>query len=148
MSTFTQIMYQIVFSTYNREQTLNKNDRDELYRYITGVLNNKKCHLYRIGGVSDHLHILTHLHPAVALATLVKDIKLASTEHIKTQKLFPSFNGWQEGYSAFTYSYRDKDKIIEYIKNQEVHHQQYSFKEELIELLKEHGVEFDERYFL
>ena len=69
-------------------------------------MENKKCHLYRIGGVSDHLHILTHIHPTVSLASLVKDIKLASTEHIKNKNLFPNFSGWQEGYAAFTYAFQ------------------------------------------
>ena len=73
MSTYTQILYQIVFSTKYREHTLTKPGREELYRYISGVLKNKNCHLYQIGGVADHLHIVTHLHPSVALASLVKD---------------------------------------------------------------------------
>jgi len=111
-------------------------------------LENKKCHLYRIGGVSDHLHILTHIHPTVSLASLVKDIKLASTEHIKNKNLFPNFSGWQEGYAAFTYAFKDKNRLIEYIKNQEAHHSIKTFKEELIDLLTEHGIEFDEKYLL
>jgi len=148
MSTYTQILYQIVFSTKNREQTLSKNNRDELYKYIWGVLKNKNCHLYRIGGITDHIHIVTSLHPTIALASLIKDIKLASSDHIKTHQLFPKFNGWQVGYGAFTYSFKDKDKLIEYVKNQEEHHATKSYIEELIELLKEHGIEYDERYLI
>ena len=148
MSTYTQILYQIVFSTKNREQTLSKNNRDELYKYIWGVLKNKNCHLYRIGGITDHIHIVTSLHPTIALASLIKDIKLASSDHIKTHQLFPEFNGWQVGYGAFTYSFKDKDKLIEYVKNQEDHHATKSYIEELIELLKEHGIEYDERYLI
>jgi len=148
MSTYTQILYQIVFSTYNREQTLLKPNREELYKYIWGVLKNKNCHLYQIGGISDHLHIVTHLHPSVALASLVKDIKIASSEHIKALDLFPLFNGWQSGYGAFTYAFKDKDRLIAYVKNQEKHHKTDSYKEELIGLLKEHEIEFDEKYLL
>jgi len=148
MSTYTQILYQIVFSTKNREQTLSKNNRDELYKYIWGVLKNKNCHLYRIGGVTDHIHLVTSLHPSIALASLIKDLKLASSDHIKTHQLFPEFNGWQVGYGAFTYSFKDKDKLIEYVKNQEDHHATKSYIEELIELLKEHGIEYDERYLI
>ena len=148
MSTYTQILYQIVFSTYNREQTLLKPNREELYKYIWGVLKNKNCHLYQIGGISDHLHIVTHLHPSVALASLVKDIKVASSEHIKALDLFPLFNGWQSGYGAFTYAFKDKDRLIAYVKNQEKHHKTDSYKEELISLLKEHEIEFDEKYLL
>ena len=93
MSTFTQILYQLVFTTKNREHTLTKTGREELFRYISGVIKNKNCHLYQIGGVDDHLHIITHLHPSVALASLVKDIKLASSSHIKANRLFPLFSG-------------------------------------------------------
>ena len=148
MSTYTQILYQIVFSTKNREHTLLKPNREELYKYISGVLKNKNCHLYQIGGVSDHLHIVTHLHPSVALASLVKDIKLASSDLIKSQKLFPLFNGWQIGYGAFTYAFKDKDRLITYVKNQEEHHNEQPYLDELIVLLQEHEIEFDEKYLL
>jgi putative transposase len=148
MSTYTQILYQIVYSTWNREKVLDEWNREEIFKYISGILNNKKCHLYRIGGVSDHIHILTHIHPTVSLSSLVKDIKLASTEYIKTKKLFQNFSGWQEGYGAFTYSFKDKDRLIEYIKNQGTHHRVKTFKEELKDLLIEHEIEFDEKYLL
>ena len=75
MSTYTQIIYQIVFGTKFRENTLTKNNRENLFKYISGLLKNKKCHLYRINGVEDQLHIVTHLHPTIALSSLVKDIK-------------------------------------------------------------------------
>jgi REP element-mobilizing transposase RayT len=146
MSTYTQILYQIVFSTKKRERTLQKENRQQLFQYIWGILKKKNCHLYRINGVEDHLHIVTHLHPSVALANLVKDIKVASSDYIKEQKLFSYFNGWQDGYSAFTYSIDAKNNLIEYVKNQETHHLKKSYQEELIDLLKEHGVEYDEKY--
>jgi hypothetical protein len=82
------------------------------------------------------------------LASLVKDIKLASSEHIKGQKLFPNFTYWQEGYGAFTYSIKAKDRLINYVKNQEAHHGQKDFREEYIELLNEHEIAFDEKYLL
>lgn len=148
MSTYTQILYQIVFGTKHHQKTLAADKRDELFRYIAGILKNKKCHLYRINGVENHLHIVTHLHPSVALSDLVKDIKLASSEFIKTNNLFPHFGGWQDGYGAFTYSIEAKDRLIEYVKNQQEHHRVKTYREEVIELLKEHGVEYDERYLL
>jgi len=148
MSTYTQIIYQIVFGTKNREHTLTVNGREELYKYIWGILKNKNCHLYRMNGVEDHLHIVTHLHPTVALSSIVKDIKVASSQYIKEIKLFKNFNGWQDGYGAFTYSIKEKDRLIEYVKNQEGHHKLKSFKEEYMELLNELGVEFEEKYLL
>ncbi|MBN2730720.1 MAG: IS200/IS605 family transposase [Bacteroidales bacterium] len=146
MGTYTQIIYQIIFHTKYNEKTLIKRDREELYQYITGILQNKKCHLYRIGGVENHIHIVTHLHPSVSLADLVKDIKMASHKLIKEKNLFPKFAGWQDGYSAFTYHSEAKDNLIEYVKNQEKHHAKISLKDELKALLKEHGVEFDEKF--
>lgn len=148
MNTYTQIIYQIIFSPRNHERTLNTEHNQELYKYIWGILKNKNCHLYRIGGMSDHIHILTHLHPTVALASLVKDIKIASSEYIKNHNLFPMFSGWQDGYGGFTYSFKEKDRLIEYVKAQEEHHKRKSFREEFIELLNEHGIEFDEKYLL
>jgi REP element-mobilizing transposase RayT len=148
MSTYTQILYQIVFGTKFRERTLSKPGREDLFRYISGIIEKKNCHLYRINGVEDHLHIITHIHPSVSLSSLVKDIKLASTEYIKKNRLFKNFNGWQEGYGAFTYSIKEKDRLIEYVKNQEDHHKVKTFFEEYIEFLREHGIEFDEKYLL
>ena len=148
MSTYTQILYQIVFSTKSREKTLQESGRNELFSYIWGILKKKKCHLYRIGGVDDHLHIVTHIHPMIAPSILIKDIKLASSKLIKQEDLFPNFNGWQDGFGAFTYAYSSKDDLIEYVKNQVEHHKTISFKDEYIAILKENGIEFDEKYLL
>ena len=93
MSTYTQILYQIVFSTWNHEHTLNDKNRQEFFKYVVGILKKKRCHLYRIGGITDHIHIITHLHPTIPLASLVKDIKLAGTDFIKANKLF-RLAGW------------------------------------------------------
>lgn len=146
MSTYTQILYQIVFSTKNRDKSLIRDHREAMFKDIWGILKNKKCHLYRINGVEDHIHIITHLHPTVSLASLVKDIKLGSSNYIKENYLFPKFKGWQDGYGAFTYAVREKDRLIEYVKNQEIHHRNISFREEYISLLEEHNIQFEEKY--
>jgi putative transposase len=146
MSTYTQIAYHIVFGTKLRERTLDKQGREQLFGYITGILTNKKCHSYRIGGVEDHIHILTHLHQTVCLDQLVKDVKLATSDMIKRTGLFRRFSGWQEGYGAFTAAYQDTPRIINYIQNQEEHHRRKTFREEYLELLREHSVDFDEKY--
>ena len=148
MSTYTQILYQIVFSTKYRERTMIKKDRPELFRYITSLLKKKNCHVYRINGVDDHLHIITHLHPSVALADLVKDIKLSTTSLIKQKNIFPNFGGWQDGYGAFTYHIDAKNGLIEYVKKQEEHHRIKTFEEEYRQLLNEHKIEFDEKFLL
>jgi len=146
MSTYTQILFQIVFSTKNRERTLKVEKRVELNKFIWGILKNKNCHLYQIGGIEDHIHIVTHIHPSIALSAIIKDIKVASSEYIKKENLFTNFNGWQDGYAAFTYSLKEKDRLIEYVKNQGKHHETLSFYEEYKQLLVEQQIEFDEKY--
>lgn len=131
MSTHTQILYQIVFSTKERVRVLTKDSRQELFKYIWGVIKESGCHLYRINGVEDHLHIVTHIHPTVCLADLVKDVKLSSSDMIKKKRLFNDFIEWQDGYGAFTYSFKEKDSLIDYVKNQEEHHKIITFKEDI-----------------
>lgn len=146
MSTFRQIYYQIVFSTKHRMPVLNIEYEDYLYRYIGGIVKNKNCKLYKINGMPDHIHLFTDLHPSVSLSSFVKDIKVSSNLWIKQSGLFPDFEEWQTGYGAFTYSEREKEMIINYIENQKEHHQNVSFEAEYKDLLKSHGVEFDEKY--
>ncbi|MFC5624278.1 IS200/IS605 family transposase [Algoriphagus winogradskyi] len=148
MSTYTQLMYHIVFSTKHREPTLIKDDRRRLFAYIHQLLTNKNCHLYRINGVEDHLHILTHIHPTIAIANLVKDIKLASDDLIKEEKIFPDFQGWQDGYGAFSETIKAKERLMKYIKNQEEHHRTISFEDEYKSLLNEYEIKFDPKYLL
>ena len=148
MASFTQIYYHIVFSKKNREPVLKPEMREEMFRYIRGIIQNKGCHLYRINGVEDHLHILTSLDPKIPLADLVKDLKLATSKWIKESKAFPQFSHWQDGYGAFTHCHKEKDRIVEYIKGQVEHHRKVSFHQELRKLLVEAGVEFDEKYLM
>jgi REP element-mobilizing transposase RayT len=148
MSTYTQILYQIVFSTKHRNPVLFKDNREHLFKDVWGILKNKQCHLYQVNGVEDHIHIITHIHPSISLSSLIKDIKLGSSDYIKSENLFPGFRGWQDGYAAFTYSIKEKERLIDYVKNQEDHHKKMTFKEELIILFKEHDIVFDEKYLL
>ena len=146
MATYTQILYHIIFSTKNRENVMLKNRREELLKYIWGIAKNRKCHLYRINAVNDHIHLLTHLHQSIALSDFVKVIKTGSSKWIKENRIFPEFEHWQDGYGAFTCSINDKNRLIEYIKHQENHHKQVTYKEEYINLLHEAGIEYDEKY--
>ena len=145
MSSYTQIIYHVVFSTKNRERALGKPRRDDLYRFIWGVLQKRQCHLYRIGGVEDHVHILTSLHPTIALSDLIKEIKTSSSSWIKGQQVFPEFSHWQDGYGAFTHALSDKDRLIEYIRTQEEHHRHVTFREEYEKLLAEAGLSISDR---
>ncbi|MDF2158027.1 IS200/IS605 family transposase [Algoriphagus sp. CAU 1675] len=148
MATHTQLLYHIVFSTKYREPTIVFDQKKRLFAYIHQLLNNKNCHMYRINGVEDHLHILTHIHPTNSISSLIKDIKLAADDFIKKEDVFPKFKGWQDGYGAFSESYSAKNRLINYIKNQEKHHQKISFLDEYKAILKDHEIEFDEKYLL
>ena len=148
MGTYTQILYHFVFSTKHREKTLVPDQKKRLFAYIHQLLTNKNCHLYRINGVEDHIHILTHVHPSLAVSSLMKDIKLASSEFILKERIFPKFNGWQDGYGAFTETVKAKNRLIKYIKNQEEHHKKITFIDEYITILKEYEIEFDPKYLL
>ena len=148
MATYTQILYHIVYGTKNHEGALDLEHHDTLCRYLAGVLRNKKCVVYIVGGYTDHLHILTSLHPSLSLADVLKDLKLAASKWIKSKGTLPHFNGWQEGYGAFTCSWKDKDRIVKYIQNQREHHRIKPFREEFIEMLQRAGIEFDETYLV
>lgn len=138
MATYTDITYHLVFGTKERVPALDKSRRDDLYRFIWGLLKARDCHLYRIGGIEDHVHILTSLHPAVALADVVKEIKTASAAWIKGGGVFPRFEHWQNGYGAFTLDAAARPALIDYIRNQEAHHRERSFVEELQKMVERH----------
>ena len=148
MSTYRQMYYQIVFGTRMREMTINETHEQELYKYIWGIINNHKCKLYRINSMPDHIHIFSDLHPSVSLSDFVKAIKVAGSLWMKESGKFPGFTNWQEGYGAFTYSQKEKDRVIDYIKNQKQHHAKENFFDEYKRLLKEFEIEFDEKYLL
>lgn len=147
MSSYRQILYQIIFRTKDSRKTISDEYCRELYAYLMGIIKNKNCFLYQINGIEDHLHILSDLHPSIALADYLRDIKSASSFWIKQTGKFPKFEGWADGYAAFTYTWRDKDMIINYIKNQKEHHIHETFEEEYRRILKEQGVAINEMFF-
>jgi len=105
------------------------------------------CVLFRINNMEDHVHILSDLHPSVALADYIKDIKVSSAKWMKNSGYFPYFKGWGIKYCALTYSYKERDAIINYIKNQQEHHKHESFQDEIKRLFKEQGIDLDEKWF-
>ena len=145
---YTQIIYHIVLRTKRSDLSIAQENVSSLYKYIWGIIKNKKGTLYRINGMEDHVHILSDLHPSIALADFVKkSIKVATSLWMKQSSDFPSFRGWEEGYAAFTYSYKEKEVLINYIKKQQEHHQKENSRDELIRIWKENGMKPDERYF-
>jgi putative transposase len=147
MSSYRQILFHIIFRTKSGMKSLSQEHVKELYAYNVGIIKNKKCYLYRINGMEDHLHLLCDLHPTIALADFIRDLKASSSIWLKQSGKFSNFEGWADGYAAFSYAWKDKEMIVNYIKNQQEHHKKESFEDELRRLLKEHGIEVDENYF-
>ena len=147
MSTYTQFLYQLVFGSKDHDPFISSKNQEILFGYISGVLKKKSCHSYIVGGASNHIHIITHIHPTICPAYLIKDIKEASHSLIlRERSLFQNFPGWQVGYSGFTYHISSKDTLINYVKNQDTHHKALSYTDELIRLLNENEVDFKEKY--
>jgi len=145
-NTYTQITIHIVFAVKKRDNIIRKEYRDELFKYITGIIQNKNHKLLAISGVSDHIHILIGLDPTMALSYLVRDIKNNSSKFINEKSWMKGKFQWQVGYGAFSYARSQRSTVIAYIENQEKHHKQESFKVEYLKILQKFDVEYDERY--
>lgn len=141
-----QSYFHIIFSTKNRTSVLQEDSRKDLYNYIWGIIRKKNCHLYRIGGAEDHIHIFTSLHATVCLADFVRDIKSSTTAWIHREHIFKDFDSWQTEYGSFTKADRDRQTVIDYIKNQHEHHKNESSFDEFKRLLDEEGIDYDDRY--
>ncbi len=145
---YTTSYYHIVIRTYRSEPTINEEHERELYAYIYGIAKNLKCQTYRIGGIADHIHMFVSLPSYLSLASFVQRVKTDSSKWLKANPHFPRFCGWGREYAGFSYSLRDKDMIVGYIKKQKEHHRKKTFAEEHRAFLTENGVSIDERYFL
>ena len=144
---FTQSVYHIVFSTKNRKPTIAEKYEREFYKLIYDLMIGLDAHVYRIGGMPDHIHILVDISAKNSLAEFVKKLKQESSFLIARNSLFPLWNGGEEGYAAFTYSNKEIPNVISYIKNQKEHHKKVSFIDEYRNWLVEMGVSSDVPYF-
>ena len=141
---YVQSLYHVVICTKHRAMTINNENKTHLYKYIWGIINKSSCKLIKMNGIPNHIHMLIELHSTVAISDIVRDIKRASSHYAKVNDLFPLFNGWSAEYAAFTCSYSMKDKVIDYILNQEVHHGKESFELEYKRLAVLHGMKYYE----
>jgi len=145
-NTYTQIYLHIVFSVKGRQNLIQKKWKDELHKYICGIVKGKEQKVYAIGGMSDHIHILVSIKPNITISELVRDIKANSSKWINEKGYIMGKFQWQEGFGAFSYAQSQLDTVIAYINNQEQHHQKKTFKDEYLELLQKFNVEYDEKY--
>ena len=145
-STFTQIYIQIVFAVKGRESLINYSWEEDLFKYISGIVQNKGQKILAINGMPDHIHIFIGMKPTCCLSDLVREIKKASNEYINDNNFVKSKFKWQEGFGAFSYSHSNIDNVIKYILNQKEHHKLKTFKEEYLDFLAKFEIEFKEEY--
>ena len=144
-STLTNLLYHVVFSTKGRSPLITDEVREPLYRYVGGIVRNQGGALLEIGGVADHVHLLARFPASKAVSDLLRDLKSDSSGWLNRERPQDRF-AWQTGYGAFTVSQSQVGTVRRYIRGQEEHHRQRSFKEELVGLLKKHEIEHDEKY--
>jgi putative transposase len=145
-NTYTQIHLQFVFAVKYRAAVIDKSWKDELYKYITGIVQNNKHKMLCINGVADHIHIFIGMKPTQSISDLLQDIKGSSSKWINEKGFIKGKFEWQEGYGAFSYSMSHIQNVIRYIENQEEHHRKKSFLEEYIAFLDEFEIEYNERF--
>lgn len=145
-NTHTQIYIQYVFAVQNRISLIKNEWKDELYKYMTGIINQHEHKLLSIGGMTDHIHALVSMHPKQAPSDLMYELKRSSSLWINENKFVVGKFSWQEGFGAFSYSQSQISRVSKYIENQETHHKKKTFREEYLDFLKAFNIEFDERY--
>lgn len=145
---YTQILYHIVLRTYRSNWSVNETHERELYGYILGYCKKMGIKLFRIGGMPDHIHLLVSIPSSMSLAQFVRDLKTSTSKWLKANPAFPLFDGWSKEYAGFSYAYRDKAMIVNYIKKQKEHHKRKTFAEEYRHFLIENGMSIDDRFFL
>jgi putative transposase len=144
--TYSQLYIQVVFAVRGRENLISKSWKDELYKYISGIISRKEQKAIIVNGMPDHIHAFIGLKPSMKISDLVHDIKNNSSNFINDRKLVRGKFSWQEGFGAFSYSHSHIERVYNYILNQEKHHNKRNFKEEYFELLKKFEIEFKEEY--
>jgi len=147
-NTFTQIYLQFVFAVQDRISLIRSEWKDELYKYITGIVQNNSHKLIAINGMPNHLHVFVGYKPHQLIPDLLQDIKGGSSTWINKKGFIRGKFGWQAGYGAFSYSHSQIDSVVKYIMNQEKHHKKKTFGQEYMELLQRFNIEYDERYIL
>lgn len=145
-STYSQIYIHVVFAVKGRDSLIHSSWEERLYKYITGIIQNKEQKMLAINGMPDHIHFLIGMKPSCNLSDLVREIKKASNEFIKENKFAPFKFQWQEGFGSFSYSHSQLDDVIGYIMNQKEHHKKKVFREEYLELIKKFEIGYKEEY--
>jgi len=144
--TFSQIYVQVVFAVKGRENLIREQWKDELHKYIAGIIKGKEQKSIIVNGMPDHIHAFVGLRPVMAISDLVRDIKNNSSNFINDKKFVRGRFSWQEGYGVFSYSHSHIERVYNYILNQEAHHKKKTFRVEYLDLLKKFEIEYNEKY--
>ncbi|ASE60986.1 MULTISPECIES: IS200/IS605 family transposase [Chryseobacterium] len=145
-NTYTQIYIHIVFAVKGRQNLISKEKREELHKFITGVVSNRNQKLFAVFAMPDHVHLLVSMGPTCSVSDLVRDIKAGSSKFINEKGWMNNKFNWQEGYGAFSYSRSGVDSVVKYILNQEEHHQKKTFREEYFDFLTKFEIDYDPKY--
>ena len=145
-NTYTQIYIHIVFAVKGRLNLIPQNNKEELHKYITGIITNRKQKLLAINCMPDHTHIFIGVKPNICISDLVRDIKSGSSKFIKEKQWVKSRFEWQEGFGGFSYAHSQLTSVINYIKNQEQHHRKKTFRGEYLEFLKKFKIDYNDKY--
>ncbi|MFY7734030.1 MAG: IS200/IS605 family transposase [Bacteroidia bacterium] len=145
-NTYTQLYVQIVFPVKGRQNLLEKNLRERIFKYMSGIIEECEHKSIIVNGHSDHVHLFVGLNPKFAISDLVRDVKSNSSKFINDNNLVNGKFEWQQGYGAFTYAKSQIEAVYNYIKNQEEQHKKRGFKEEYLDFLEKFEIEYDEKY--
>ncbi|AUD03174.1 IS200/IS605 family transposase [Spirosoma pollinicola] len=145
-NTYTQIYLHTVFAVKHRYALIQQSWKEDLYRYMTGIIQNQGHKLLAINGMPDHIHAFIGINPKQAISELMQDLKGDSSKWINNKRLVKGHFEWQTGYGAFSYSHSQIDSVVKYILNQEEHHQKRTFEEEYLAFLQKFDVPYDDRY--
>ncbi len=143
---YTQLYIQMVFAVQGRQSLIAKQHKEEIHKYITGIVQKRDHKMLAINSMPDHIHIFIGLNPAQSISDVVRDIKSNSSTFIADKKLVKGKFSWQEGYGAFSYAHSQIDSVVKYVLNQEEHHKKKTFKEEYLDFLKKFEIEYEEKY--
>ncbi|MBP6182240.1 IS200/IS605 family transposase [Flavobacterium sp.] len=145
-NTYTQIHIHFVFAVKFRHGIIQSKWKEDLYKYMTGIIQNDNHKLFAINGMPDHIHILIGLRPVQSISDLMKNVKQSSSKWINKNKLTNGHFEWQEGYGAFSYSKSEIGQVVNYIQNQELHHKKKTFREEYLDFLEKFEVDYDDTF--
>ena len=144
-NTYSQLYIQIVFAVKRRQSLIKEEFREELQKYISGIIRDKGQKLFAIYCMPDHTHIFLSIKPDIAISDLVRDIKANSSSFLKERGFIKNFS-WQNGFGAFSYAKSQASIVVDYVLNQPQHHERKSFRDEYIELLQKFEIEFNIEY--